>query len=180
MRILVIGASGSGTSTLAKALAISLNSHHVDADDYYWLPTSPPFTSKRDSEERLSAITKILSSLSDAVVAGSILEWGEALENSFDFIVFLYLPENIRMSRIKERELARYGKEVDAKFLSWAGQYDEGVRSGRSLARHQDWLAKRNCPILRLDGDISVEERVRLVRTALLDHGLLTTSGPSI
>lgn len=175
MKILIIGASGSGTSTLAEALATSLNSQHVEADDFYWLPTSPPFTSKRDSEERLNAITKKLSSVSDAVVAGSILEWGEALENSFDFIVFLYLPASIRMARITERELARYGK-VDATFLSWAGQYDEGVRSGRSLARHQDWLAKRNCPILRLDVDVSVEERVRLVRNALVAHGLIAAS----
>jgi len=34
--IIVFGASGSGTTTLAKELARVLNFAHFDADDYYW------------------------------------------------------------------------------------------------------------------------------------------------
>ncbi|WP_322741548.1 P-loop NTPase family protein [Glaciimonas soli] len=168
MIILIIGASGAGTSTLAAALENAVGFKHVEADDYYWLPTLPPFQAKRDRVERLSAITEKLASLPNAVVAGSILEWGEELENSFDLIVFLYLPADIRMARIIQREIERFGK-VDATFLSWASQYDEGIQTGRSLARHQNWLGQRSCPILHLDGDISVDERVRLVRNALAD-----------
>jgi len=48
MLILITGASGSGTSTLGAALAKELGIAHLDADDYYWLPTTPPFTAKRD------------------------------------------------------------------------------------------------------------------------------------
>lgn len=70
------------------------------------------------------------------------------------------------MARIARREIGRFGK-ADATFLSWAGQYDEGIRSGRSLARHQDWLANSSCPILRLDEDVSVDEQVLLVRKAI-------------
>lgn len=168
MKILITGASGSGTSTLGAALAKAINARYVDADDYYWLPTSPPFQEKRDGAERLAALIEVLGAQPDTVLGGSIMEWGAELENGFDLIVFLYLPADIRVARLTQRETARFGK-VDPIFLSWAAQYDEGVRSGRSLVRHQDWLSKRGCPVLRLEGDISVDERVRLVNAALAD-----------
>ncbi len=42
LRIHITGASGSGTSTLAAALAVALGGVHLEADDYYWLSTSSP------------------------------------------------------------------------------------------------------------------------------------------
>ena len=47
MRTLITGASGSGTSTLARSVAARLGIAVFDTDDYFWLPTSPPFVSKR-------------------------------------------------------------------------------------------------------------------------------------
>jgi adenylate kinase family enzyme len=43
-RIHILGASGSGTTTLGAALADRLGHPHVDADSLFWLPTDPPFT----------------------------------------------------------------------------------------------------------------------------------------
>lgn len=43
MHIHITGASGSGTTTLGRALAQALGWRYLDADRYYWLPTSPPF-----------------------------------------------------------------------------------------------------------------------------------------
>jgi adenylate kinase family enzyme len=39
-RLHILGASGSGTTTLGKAIANELAAPHFDTDDYYWLPTS--------------------------------------------------------------------------------------------------------------------------------------------
>ena len=69
------------------------------------------------------------------------------------------LSASIRVARLHERETARFGK-ADPVFLEWAAQYDEGRLSGRSLSRHTKWLAERSCPIIRLDGDLTVEERI--------------------
>jgi adenylate kinase family enzyme len=49
-----VGASGSGTSTLAAALGKRLGIAHLDTDDYYWLPTDPPFEQARPTTERLT------------------------------------------------------------------------------------------------------------------------------
>ena len=162
MLILITGASGSGTSALGAALAKELGIAHLEADDYYWLPTTPPFTTKRDRAERLSSVLRDVRAKQSAVVAGSIMDWGLELENAFDLIVFLYVDAAIRVERLRAREMECLGK-ADPEFLEWAAQYDAGILGGRSLAKHQTWLSARTCPVLELRGDLSVRERVTAV-----------------
>ena len=44
----IFGASGSGTTTLAEKISRELGYFHLDTDDYFWLPTDPPFCRKRE------------------------------------------------------------------------------------------------------------------------------------
>ncbi|HYN13967.1 MAG TPA: AAA family ATPase [Burkholderiales bacterium] len=164
VRILVTGAAGAGTTTVGRSVAAALGAAFLDADDYFWLPTDPPFTHQRDADRRLSFILEDLDKVSSAVIAGSIVDWGAELEDSISLIVFLTVPASIRVSRLRERELARFG-HANPSFLEWAAQYDEGRMAGRSLAKHERWLSARACSILRIDGDISVtESTARVVR----------------
>lgn len=166
MHIHITGASGSGTTTLGRALAQALGWRYLDADRYYWLPTSPPFQEKRAASKRQTQLQADLASEGDAVLSGSIVGWGDAVENAFGLVVFLYLPADIRVARLRCRELEKYGV-ADPAFLEWASQYDEGAAEGRSLARHKAWLAQRTCPVLRLEEDMPVHERVARVLAAL-------------
>jgi uridine kinase len=166
MRIHITGASGSGTTTLGSALAQELNYRHLDSDSYYWLPTTPPFQSKRNATDRSALLQADLSSDSNVVLSGSIGSWGAELEDAFDLIVFLYLPVGLRLERLRRREIEKYGA-VDPAFLQWASEYDTGPSEGRSLAKHNAWLAKRKCPVLRLEEDLTVAERVERVCSAL-------------
>jgi hypothetical protein len=107
----------------------------------------------------------LLQALQDApiaVLAGSIVNWDVALEDSFSLIVFLTVPTEISVARLAEREMQRFGR-VAPTFLAWAAQYDQGNLQGRSRSRHEAWLAKRGCPILRIDGDTSMEYRLEQV-----------------
>jgi hypothetical protein len=167
MRILTTGASGSGTTTLGRALAGILGFGFLDVDDYYWLPTKPPYLSPRPKEQRLPLILKDLRQYESAVVSGSIMEWGPELEDSFDLIVFLYLDAAIRVQRLIHREKKEVG-HAELDFLIWASQYDSGPKSGgRSLARHQKWLGQRTCKVIKLEGDLTVQRRCDLVLAAL-------------
>ena len=56
MRVLVTGASGSGTTTLGRALSRELEASFFDVDDYFWVPTEPPYQQQRDSSARLSLL----------------------------------------------------------------------------------------------------------------------------
>lgn len=110
-----------------------------------------------------------------AVVAGSVMGWGQPLENEFDLVVFLYLPLELKLERLKRREVKRFG-QARPEFLAWAAQYDEGGVPGRSLARHQEWLSMLTCAVLKLEGDMSVTDRVRQILDAV--DGLIHT--PSV
>ena len=171
MRILITGASGSGTSTLAEALANELGVAYLDTDDYYWLPTEPPFQQKRDGQERFTLLLNELKANTSAVVAGSVMDWGDELENIFDLIVFLYLDTKIRLECLQRREIERYG-QADPEFLALAAKYDLGVAEGRSLPRHMVWLSVRTCPVLKLDGDMSVADRLVQILNCLPENQL--------
>lgn len=159
MRVLITGASGSGTTTLGGALASSIGGVFFDADDFYWMPTDPPFTEKRNRDLRSSLFSDALRSHPRIVVAGSIMGWGRELEDAFDLVVFLQLETSIRVARLREREMRAYGR-VDPAFIEWATRYDVGPPTGRSLKKHENWLASRKCPVVRIDGDLTTEERL--------------------
>ncbi|MDN3236140.1 AAA family ATPase [Pseudomonas sp. WAC2] len=109
MNILITGASGSGTTTLGAALANRLHGVALDADSYYWLPTETPYTQRRDKSERNALLIKDMQVSETVIISGSIMNYGDSLENLFDLIVFLYLPAEIRIPRLKAREEARFG-----------------------------------------------------------------------
>jgi adenylate kinase family enzyme len=68
-RIHITGASGSGVTTLGAALAARLGAAHLDTDFFYWKPTDPPFTVKRETADRPARVVAAM----DAAPAGRIL-----------------------------------------------------------------------------------------------------------
>lgn len=163
LKIHIVGASGSGTTTLARALAPSVNATPLDSDDYYWLPTQPPFQSRRAPEVRRALLAAELARHRRVILAGAVIGWGEEIEHAFDLVVFLSLPHALRVSRLRERELTRYGA-VNEAFIAWAAGYDDDppTSATRNRRRQLEWLGGRRCPVLRLEGDLTVAERVAL------------------
>ncbi|MCL2647833.1 MAG: AAA family ATPase [Phycisphaerales bacterium] len=151
-RIHITGASGCGTTTLGQALAKQLQFAVLDADDFFWEPTTPPYQKKRNRPDRLAMILQALSNHPQAIVSGSICGWGDALEQSFDLVIFLTVRTEVRIKRLLAREQAKLGY-IDHEFITWAGQYDTGGLEMRSRALHEKWLAEMICPIIRLDGE---------------------------
>lgn len=85
-------------------------------------------------------------------------------------MVFLTTPREIRLQRLRAREATHFGADAVAsggwrhdqteQFIEWASHYEAGDREGRSLARHETWLAKLPCPMLRLDGTRPLSELI--------------------
>ena len=105
---------------------------------------------------------KDLSKHPVAVLAGSVMRWGADLEDSFSLVVFLTVPADLRVERLRHREMKRFG-HADPQFLKWAAQYDAGDLEGRSLSKHTEWLSKRRCTVLHIDGDVSTTDRLARV-----------------
>ena len=161
-RIHITGASGCGVTTLGAALAGRLGLVHLDTDEFYWLPSDPPFSTKRPLDDRLAMLEAALEAASGGwVLSGSMDPWGDALISRIDLVLFLHAPTEVRMARLIERERVRYGAaiepggfqhEISRNFLDWSAGYDAGDRPGRSLPRHEAWLARLPCAVQRLDG----------------------------
>lgn len=176
-RVYLTGASCSGVSTLGCALSKHFNIPQIDVDDYYWMPTNPPFSTKRPPEERVRLIQDRQDTLAGWVLTGSFIGWGDALIQDVDLIVFLYTSTPVRLQRLDQREVIRHGDRIlpggdmhDAHkaFRDWASRYDDPGFNGRNIAQHQKWLSKQSAPVLRLNGERKTEELSKQVARELV------------
>ena len=113
-RIHVMGASGSGTSTLARGLANAFDSQAFDTDDFYWKPTDPPFTEKRPVAERIALMQEVFLPRRDWILSGSFTSWGTPILPRLTHVVFLALPGAKRLARLRKRERLRADPGADA------------------------------------------------------------------
>ncbi len=175
-RVHIFGASGSGTTTLGKALASKLSISFFDSDDYYWQKTDPPYRQSYSKEQRVERLLADTNGLDSWVLSGSILKWGDALIPLFTLAVFVTLPHDLRLERLEQREIQRYGSRIKSKgdmyessqaFLDWARSYDTAGLETRSLKSHQDWMKTLTCPVLQLESTMAIEQLVDQVRPHL-------------
>lgn len=172
----ITGASGSGATTLGKALAARTGAVHLDTDDFYWRwpPDAALYTVKRDIQERLAMLRATFADAGPRgwILSGAVGDWADPIVPLFDLIVFLRTPTEIRLERLWRREKAQFGaaaepggarrREIED-FIAWSAEYDSGAREGRSLPRHEAWLKTLTCPVLRLDGSDAVDNLVAAV-----------------
>lgn len=161
IKLHIFGASGSGVSTLGKNLSRFYQLPFFDADDYYWKKTNPPFQEANPIDLRTKLLNEALSSHSSAIVSGSLISWGDALRDEIACAIYLYVPTEERIQRIKNREKERFGLRIEKdgdmyeghlKFIEWAKQYDEGFLNGRSKPKHEAWIKTLQCPLIRIEG----------------------------
>jgi adenylate kinase family enzyme len=171
-RIHVLGASGSGTTTLAGAIARRFGHAHLDTDDFYWQPTDPPFQRPREIPERQRLLAAALDLRARFVLSGSLVGWGDLFVPRFELVVFLWIPHEARMARLRARERERYGASIEPggalhahhrEFMDWAAGYDGGGMDMRSRARHDAWLAALAVPVLRLEGAMTTDEQIAAI-----------------
>lgn len=182
MRLHIFGASGTGVSTLGEALGMALDLPYFDTDSYFWEATDPPFTGRQPPAQRDARLAHDLAGHRSWLVGGSIVGWGEQWLAAFDLVVFLWLPPQLRLQRLHQREHAHYGARILADpgqaartqaFLAWAAGYDDSSTGGsRTLANHTSWLARFTCPVLELRGNLSVAERLNAVCSRLRELDL--------
>jgi len=176
-RVHVFGASGSGTTTIAKMLCDRLGYRHFDTDDFFWETTLRPFTVIRPIEQRKELLQSELESNDKWILSGSLCGWGDIFIPYFELVIFVYLPKEIRMERLKEREYKRYGDSIlpngelhekSQEFINWASKYDDSSEIGRNSQRHQQWFLDIPCPKLKIENSGALIESVNDISNQLL------------
>lgn len=174
-RIHILGASGSGTTTLGVALAERTGAAHFDTDAFFWLPTEPPFQQTRPAEARRDMLRAALAAEPHWALSGALSGWGDEFIPQFDLVVFLFVPPDVRLARLRAREAARHGARITPggdmhqthiDFMAWAEGYDSPQGPGRNLANQRAWLAGLPCPVLEIAGTKPLAETVEMVLAA--------------
>ena len=178
MKIHLLGPSGSGTTTLGKALASALSIPHFDSDHFFWIPTVPPFTTKRPAHERIIMLESALGGLDSWILSGSMLTWGDFLKPVLDVVIYKYVRREIRIPRLLKREKERYGDRINpghdmhiqhVEFIDWAKEYETGGLDMRSKASEEDWMNDLKCRIIRIENEIPLKEELSIVLSVIND-----------
>ncbi|UBV45434.1 AAA family ATPase (plasmid) [Deinococcus taeanensis] len=183
LRLHILGASGSGTSTLGQLLAARFPLTPYDTDDFFWEPTDPPYEIKRAPAERLAMLQQALSQHERWVLSGSLCGWGDPLIPLFDAVIFITLPVHVRLERTQQRERARFGDHLDEggalhqkhqDFMAWSASYDDPVPVvGRNRLKHEGWLAQLPCPVYQVDNSGTLQDLLDTVCARLrLNEGI--------
>lgn len=165
LRIHILGPSGSGTTTLGKALSEEYSIKHLDTDDYYWKKTEIPFTEKNSPEHRIRSILTDIQDHPSWVLSGSLVSWGSPLIPLFTHVIYLWVPWELREQRLLKREQARYGNHriseggdmhsLHLEFMDWASRYDTAGSEQRSRRSHEQWIESlpKRISFIRIEGN---------------------------
>ncbi|MBN2504718.1 MAG: AAA family ATPase [Bacilli bacterium] len=167
----IFGSSGSGSTTLARALSEKYGFHFIDTDDAIWEKTDPPFSVKKSEVESRNYLEKELTLHQRSVISGAFVGWGDVFKKDVDLFVYLHLPLSIRLKRIQIRERNRFGKRIlpggdlyqqHLDFLDWVSQYELTPADVRGQKQHELWLQEVNVPIIRIVEPLPVEQLLKL------------------
>ena len=176
MKVQIIGGSGTGKSTLAKFISEKENIKWIDTDRYLW--KDELFTENHPIEKRKEMYEKDMESECDYVVSGSIFSWNANGFHNRDLLVFLYLDEEIRMERLRKREISRDNTKktwrdengnLTNEFIEWCKTYlkeKDNTQIGTYAAQSYEIELSKSSN-LKLDSSQSVEELYSKVRASL-------------
>lgn len=177
--IMITGSSGAGKTTLGKLAADKLGYTFVDIDDYIWRwDTKIPFTVMYSKEEKISRVMEAISDCEHFVMAGSMNSFHEHFDPFFELAVLLHADAQLRVKRVNERELQRFGKRISEvgdmheghlMMLENITGYDYGT-GNCTLQKHESWLESLQCKVIKLDGADPLEKNLEKLIEAYNDR----------
>lgn len=169
--IMIIGPSGSGKTSLGKMVADKLGYPYFDVDDYIWRKdTAKPYTVMYSRDEKIDRLNDDISPYENFVMAGSMSSFHYAFDDKFNMMVFLYVEPEVRIQRVHDRAIERFGKRVlpggdmyesHMQFLDHNRQYEKD--GSPNLKEQRVWLNNMTCMKLELDGKDSLERNSNII-----------------
>ena len=158
--IYILGACGSGKSSLGALLNEKYGYEHLDIDDYFWVKTDLPFQTSRTREEVYELLVPDLQKAELCVLSGNLGKDAYRYNHLIDLAVFLDAPTDIRLTRLANRERKLFGGRIDAggdmqqthiDFIKWAAAYEGNDNRYNTRQKQQRQLEVLTCPIMHVD-----------------------------
>ena len=129
-KIVILGNSGAGKTTLAKKLSAEYGVPHLDLDTLAWLPSSPP--ERRPLEDSKQEIDRFIGVNTGWVIEGCYVDLIEFAIPSSSELIFLRPSKETCIQRAKSREWEQHKysskEEQDANLpmlIDWISGYED-------------------------------------------------------
>lgn len=157
--IIVCGLNGAGKSTLGRALAEELGFCFIDAEELFF--DSDDLTAMRTHEEANRLLMEKITRNRNFVLAAVKGDHGEEFYPYVGHIVYVTAPKDIRLARVKERSLRRFGSRMleGGDLFERERSFFELVAS-RTEDEVEEWLCKMEIPVIRVEGTEPVTRNV--------------------
>ena len=171
MKIHLLGPSCSGQSTLGKLISQKYQIPYFDTDDIVWIETDPPFSVQRKNIEKMELLERIFENNNSLILGGAAIWSGNFIKNFLDLVIYKYVEQEIRIKRLLER-YKKYGNRILPgndmyenfnKLLEYMKGYETGGMEMRSKKQQLSWLEDINCKIIKLEGEKTLEEELKIV-----------------
>ena len=170
MGILICGLNGTGKSTLGSILADRLGYEFIDNEDLYFpkADTEYDFSSPRSKEEVIRLLEEKIDGNNRFVFTAVKGDYGDKLIASLDHIVLIEVPKQIRSQRVRNRSFSRFGERM----LPGGDLYEKeeawfSLTDSRPENYVTQWLEMVNCPVIRVDGTLPVQQNADFVISAI-------------
>lgn len=154
-RIIICGGNGAGKSTLGKYLAAQLGCKFMDIEDYYFPKKEGeyPYEEVRTMQEVSERLLADLKRNENCVLAAVKGDYGHDIESLFTCAVFIEVPKEERMRRIRERSYKQFGSRM----LSGGDLYEKETHFFTMADQHstqavKDWLKSISLPTITVNG----------------------------
>ena len=106
------------------------------------------------------------------MLSGRVCGWGDFAIRFFDVVIFLDVPQEERMNRYVSRNVKKYGNsilntkhplhKIFVSFKNWAYSYENGQNALYSKKKHEKWIKKLPCPVVRIDGNFTAVQTLNV------------------
>lgn len=164
MGILICGLNGAGKSTLGKALASRMGYEFIDNEDLFF-PNKDPvydYSNPRSKEEVVCSLESRIKNNTRFVFAAVKGDYGNEFINALDHIILVDVPKDVRNQRVRARSFQKFGDKI-----SPGGElYDKEQKWFTIVDNRPDdyvltWLETIECPVIRVDGTLPVENNIK-------------------
>lgn len=178
--IIIMGLNGCGKSTICHELANLLNYRCMDVEDYYFLDSDIPYTKSRTREVVKQLILDDIKIYHNYVLSSVGCNWGPEIVSTFKLAILLYAPLQVRLERIKQREITRFGNRVleGGDMYESQKQFRDMVAS-RSAEDIKQQACSLSCPVLEINATLPVKDILGLIYSRylnILEKNSLTNS----